>query len=250
MSNPKILIGTIFNVEYMFCLSFILDYWISEKVTYPELEVLIVLNNTPRDVVNNFMELNKQYPYIHIHDAGLIPNPRPGRINEEVIVACRNIIFDYATKGNYDGMMFEDFDTIPGYGSLHKMVPYMTWPKVAMVGGNYHYKGVQSVVGGPVIVGKFPVDSVEFEKEITQKGVEWTDKVIALGFGFTLITREIFSNPKYKLDTEFLKEHPGGTEDIPLCNRIKADGYKFIWLKNVRARHLFKNKEKNRVEAW
>jgi cellulose synthase/poly-beta-1,6-N-acetylglucosamine synthase-like glycosyltransferase len=248
--NPKILIGTIFNEEYWFCLPFLLDYLIEEKALYSDVDLLVVLNNTPKASKEKFDELAKQYDFIKIHEAGLIPNPRPGRINEHAIVACRNIIFDYATDGGYDGMMFEDFDTIPSYGALHKMVPYMTWPKVAMVGGNYHYKGVQSVVGGPVIVGKFPVDSIEFEKEITQKDAEWTDKVMALGFGFTLITREIFSNPKYKLDTDFLIEHPSGTEDIPLCNKIRADGYKFIWLKNVRARHLSKNKEKNRVEAW
>ena len=248
MGNPKsVLHGTIFSEEYWFSVPFFMKYIELERKTYPDMDTLVLTNNVPKESVAKLTEAVKEYKSVKIKDLGKIPNPRIGRINMHAIVGSRNEMFKAGIDGSYDVLYSVDFDTIPDMNSVPKLIQYFDMPKVGLVGGNYHLKGSRSVLGGPVICGKFPVEDEKL-KEICKDN--WTDIVLGLGFGFTMFSREIFSNPLYHCDTEFLKEHPGGTEDFPVCRRILSNGYRLVWVKNVRAKHLLYNKELRIVEAW
>jgi hypothetical protein len=150
-------------------------------------------------------------------------------------------------------------DTNPNPGAANEMLTYFESKrynpdgKVAMVGGNYHYKNqmLENSKGRSVVpVGDFPVKTVRnLGNQITRKG--YTDKVRGLGFGFTMLDRQIFSNPAYRLNTDFLQpDSKFGTEDYPICERVRRDGYRLIWVQNIRAKHLFFNKKLNRLERW
>jgi hypothetical protein len=256
--SEQVLLATIYNQYYEYCLKPWLDFAFSEKELYPGLSILITLDNASPDLVHDFKDLEKENEGLHVKDMGVIPNPDPTKPNFAAIVACRNEAFDVANRDGYGKLLFVDVDTNPESGAVRKLKQYFTskrlsTDKIAMVGGNYHFKNQMLDHKGKGIVipvGDFPVKSDKlFARQINRRG--FTDRVRGLGFGFTMIDRVIFTNPKYRLDLDFLKpDSKFGTEDYPICERVRNDGYKLVWARNVRAKHLYFNKEANRVERW
>jgi hypothetical protein len=104
-----------------------------------------------------------------------------------------------------------------------------------MVSGNYHLKRKDRFE----VVGNFPAPIG------TPVEGEWNDRMNGLGFGFVIIKPEVL--PFLKLSADYGKYK---TEDLPCCDRVKEKGYKLVFVKNVRARHLTFNRELNRVEAY
>lgn len=248
-NDKKILHGTIFSEDYWYFLPWYLKYTKMEKEQYPEMDSLIITNNMPKENIEALEEVIKEYPWISVKDIGLVPNPRIGMLNMRLIISGKNAMFNAGIEGGYSGVYIVDFDTIPNPGSLKTMIGYFSMPKVGIIGGNYHFKRLRSVVGGPIVVGKFPVKDEELKKMMIE-GKEWTDKVIGLGFGFTLFPKEIFSNPEFHCSEKYLEEDQTNTEDYPVCRTVQNAGYRLIWLREVRAKHLYYNHETKVVEAW
>ena len=255
MSDQRVLITTLFNEYYNYSLKSWLDYASEERERYPQSDILIVLDNISESVNKDFVELGEANKFL-IRNIGTIPNEDPTRPNFQAIVKGRNEAFDVATNDGYDKLLFVDADTIPEVGSLERMLDFFEMRRignVAMVGGNYHYKNQVLDASGKktlVPVGDFPIRTDR--KLIKQlRKFHWTDRVRGLGFGFTALDRVVFSKPKYRLNLDFTK--PGsrwGTEDYPVCKKVRDDGYKLIWCQDIRAKHLFFNKELNRIERW
>ena len=255
MPEPRVLISTLFNEFYNYSLRSWLDYACEERELYPHSDILIVLDNISEAVNKDFVELAECNKFL-IRNLGTIPNEDPTRPNFQAIVKGRNEAFDVATNDGYDKLLFVDADTIPEVGSLVRMLDFFAMRRignVAMVGGNYHYKNQALDDKGKVTlvpVGDFPIKTDRgLYKQVRKFG--WTDRVRGLGFGFTMIDRKIFSNPKYRLSLDFLRpDSPHGTEDYPVCKKVREDGYKLVWVQEIRARHLYFNKELDRIERW
>jgi cellulose synthase/poly-beta-1,6-N-acetylglucosamine synthase-like glycosyltransferase len=255
MPEQRVLISTLFNEYYNYALRGWLDYASAERDQYPRSDILIVLDNISESVNKDFVELAEANKFL-ISNIGTIPNEDPTRPNFNAIVKGRNEAFDKATAGDYTKLLFVDADTIPEVKSLERMLDFFEMRRignVAMVGGNYHYKNQAVEAGGKptlIPVGDFPIRTDRtLAKQLRKFG--WTDRVRGLGFGFTMIDREIFSNPKYRLNLDFLRpDSKYGTEDYPVCKKVRADGYKLVWVQEIRARHLYFNRDINRIERW
>ena len=229
ITEKPVIVATIFTESYLFCLQYFLTYVASE--THKNLKLLIVANNC-KDLVDDLNKIKISIPYEIVY-AGEFKN------TSETIVVSRKIAIEkaMATKSY---LYFLDIDTHPVKTCIDELLAYFDKGKIGMVGGNYRFKTADASapnIAHPVVrCGPNPWNVSE---------TPWTDKALGLGFGFTIIHPDALEH--LKISTDYGKY---GTEDYPCCDRVREAGFKIIWVRDIRAKHIWWNKTLRRIEAF
>jgi len=239
MKQKLVTIATIFTESYLFCLPHFFNYINSE--TYKNIKVLVLANNCKLDLIDDLKQVQLKVPYEVIDMGSDFANV------SSIIVESRKTAVSKAAETN-SYLFFIDIDTVPNGPSIENLMSYFErGDKIGMVGGNYHFRmGMNLLID---LEGRksisFPVVRFELKDKWDVQETSWTDKAAGLGFGFTIINPKVFEF--LKLSTDYGRF---GTEDYPACERVIESGYKIIWVRDVRAKHIAWNKVVGRIEAY
>lgn len=170
-------------------------------------------------------------------------------IREEVdysqIAKMRNSMFEYVKQMIPESthIFSVDIDTIPTSNkTIRTLLRYLESDvKAGIISGKYLYKEGS----GSKIVARFY--SREFDSAVRYSRKKVTE-VMGVGFGLTLLKREI--TDKYRCPETMEEAKPYETEDFPVCDMIRKDGYKVLWSSGVVASHMRYNKDKNAMDVW
>ena len=193
-----------------------------QKVTYPNFEVIVVDNGSANNEGKILAE--RFEPFIR-----LIQND----INHGFARGC-NIGMADALERGADYCLLLNNDTVVAPDFLDKMMEVVVSdPKIGIAGGKiYTYSDPERIwfAGGLVKVGNETIDFRQAEKDQGQY-----EEVVECGWiigCLMLISREVLE--KVGL---FDEKYFFGGEDIDLCMKAEAEGYRIVWAPHSKIWH-------------